>query len=1601
MNTKLTLSNRLHRVLTVVLTMAALATGQSAWATSTWTVTNADNVFTITRSESGTAETVKYHTVSLTALAGKHFTAVSGELTFAASETSKTVTVTETAKDDVNKTYRFQTVMSRSYRLEVTNTNGYLLAYRDRIIEFGSDYQYKTRYLNNSLQNLVVFNQDGNFSTVDPNDIVSYLKNQVNKYIDVQYDPSTNPEHVMSGDYIKIDDGYDYNDKTLCTIPTASVFLGATANQPLQSYLNDIGVRLYATVCFTMKEENDGYQYIQILVDKTDAYDGKDPDGKVKKPSESLYKACFEMSKGTSVVTDDHKMFFPHLYDSSLPSHHEFEYADGYLWSQAFKSDAYDALSNGALNLDPRVRDINVRFDANGKNEDTWYLKDLFVRLALLDEKSPDIIANDVVISAATYNRGNTVYISVPFTEIVNVTGSPAINTTWGTLRYVAGCGTNVLTFAGVIDAVAGTKLQITGLSGGVEDTAGNEFKGTRYRSKVFDEYVSTEISTPVGTPYLTFNGFAITSGYSSGGNGPEDEFPMLVDGTTTTRWLVEDGMGPFSTVYVEFTYGSPIVPKGYILTTGSNVSGHTNRNPRSWVLKGKINSSDPWTDLATVNDGNLPNTDRTDVRFLIDNAKAYQYFRFEVSAIGDKEGEYYKMELSELQLLGTFETDVNRNIANSTISGLDAYYEYTGSVIPVSYTVTALDGTVLKKDKDYTEEFTLKNSSDAVPVKDEGTYTLSINGMGDYSGMQTADFTVQAAQAVTSGMTSIGSGVYQVTGDVTTSGRIIINGTVTLCLRSGGKLTAEKGIQVGEGAKLIINGPGSLIANAEDNNASIGGTYANDYSRYGEIVINGGTITANGGRYAAAIGGARDSWNGRGVDNNHTPSITINGGVITAYGGVFAAGIGGGCNYSNSYYCGLPGDITINGGQVKAWSYGDGGGIGIGKGNNARSAGGTLVLGWTDSANDYVDASRYNMDYISFANSKEFLIAGDNIMANTSNITSGCKIIPKTAAMDNNLAYATVSGIDETYHYTGNEIALNYTVTDIYSNTLEKGTDYTETVSPSPVNAAGNYTLTLNGAGSYGGTQQTIHFKVVYSAPTGLHQTAYTENSATIGWEGSAAQYDVQYSEDQTFATSTQTTVNTHSAEITGLTSLNNYYARVRIAAGDLSEWSEPIAIYASDRQWVGVGASSEGTSTNLPLNSYYAYNLTQQIYTHAEIGQQGTIAAISFCNHSEWDQTCEPVNIFMVHTDKTAFDSDNDWITVTNANLVFNGTVQFNHEGWTTIEFSKPFIHDTDQNVALIIQEGDGGWYSESMNFRTYDGTDNNTLYRHQDNETMDPTSSDINTIEGKRTSSKSQVLLRFNPVITLADNADNASVIEQYNGKDADVTLAGRTLYKDGKWNTICLPFDLNLSGSILDGDNVDVRTLSSSDFSNGTLTLNFTAEGSVTTLTAGTPYIIIWSKTNESDPDLTNLVNPTFKGVTINNSVNNVSFTHVQFIGTYSPIVWETENKSILLVGGNNLYYPQPSGGQNPRINACRAYFQLNGTTNASEFVLNFGGEGTTGVRPPSISPEGENTEASPRGGLEGVAWYTLSGTRLDQQPTQKGIYINNGRKVIIK
>ena len=250
---------------------------------------------------------------------------------------------------------------------------------------------------------------------------------------------------------------------------------------------------------------------------------------------------------------------------------------------------------------------------------------------------------------------------------------------------------------------------------------------------------------------------------------------------------------------------------------------------------------------------------------------------------------------------------------------------------------------------------------------------------------------------------------------------------------------------------------------------------------------------------------------------------------------------------------------------------------------------------------------------------------------------------------------------------------------------------------------------------------------------------------------------------------------------------------------------------------------------------------------------------------------------------------------------------------------------------------------------------------------------------------------VTLRPFKAITLADNADNTSAISGWNGGVANVTLSGRTLWKDGAWNTLCLPFDVSTTSEPLSGDNVKAMVLRTSDsgLSGTTLTLNFDAAPA--TIPAGTPFIVKWDNTGE------NITNPVFNGVTIDKTNRDVAFTSGWFKGTYEKMAFAEENKSILFVGDdNNLHWPKEGAS----LGACRAYFELSdvepggGGGNAPELriVLNFGEEEKTGIS--SLTPD-----PSPKG--KGSDYYTLDGRKLNAKHMKKGLYIHNGRKVVIK
>ena len=266
-----------------------------------------------------------------------------------------------------------------------------------------------------------------------------------------------------------------------------------------------------------------------------------------------------------------------------------------------------------------------------------------------------------------------------------------------------------------------------------------------------------------------------------------------------------------------------------------------------------------------------------------------------------------------------------------------------------------------------------------------------------------------------------------------------------------------------------------------------------------------------------------------------------------------------------------------------------------------------------------------------------------------------------------------------------------------------------------------------------------------------------------------------------------------------------------------------------------------------------------------------------------------------------------------------------------------------------------------------------------------------------------------------ITLQDNADNSETISEKYNCPVNATLTGRTLYKDGSWNTLCLPFDLTIAGSPLAG--ATVKTLESSDYNseNGTLTLNFTTDN-LTTLSAGTPYLVKWDKPEPYTPyngnnasTCSDIVAPTCSGVTVSTIGGGHADTHyVDFVGSFSPVSLTANDKTVLYLGADNtLYYPT----RDRTMGSCRAVFRLHnglavgdlvpGGAKATRFVMNFGSDDTTGIV--EVNADEDLKSASYESGISNSlqrAWFDLQGRRLTGKPTAKGLYINNGKKVVL-
>lgn len=225
-----------------------------------------------------------------------------------------------------------------------------------------------------------------------------------------------------------------------------------------------------------------------------------------------------------------------------------------------------------------------------------------------------------------------------------------------------------------------------------------------------------------------------------------------------------------------------------------------------------------------------------------------------------------------------------------------------------------------------------------------------------------------------------------------------------------------------------------------------------------------------------------------------------------------------------------------------------------------------------------------------------------------------------------------------------------------------------------------------------------------------------------------------------------------------------------------------------------------------------------------------------------------------------------------------------------------------------------------------------------------------------------------------ITLDENSDNIVAAAE----NANVTLK-RTFYKDGEWNTLCLPFAVANAATAF--DNAELREVDTENSNGNTIVFKET-----TAIEAGKPYLIKWAN---SSSDAVN-VEKKFEGVTLVAAATPVVVKEggISFNGFYKmTAASELGGTSIAAIGAGNKLFKVTSG----EMKGFRAAFVLNSNAQPSAIKLVIDGT-ATGIEDLVIDGVKANGRV-----------YNLNGQYVGNSLNglQPGLYIQNGKKVVVK
>jgi len=287
---------------------------------------------------------------------------------------------------------------------------------------------------------------------------------------------------------------------------------------------------------------------------------------------------------------------------------------------------------------------------------------------------------------------------------------------------------------------------------------------------------------------------------------------------------------------------------------------------------------------------------------------------------------------------------------------------------------------------------------------------------------------------------------------------------------------------------------------------------------------------------------------------------------------------------------------------------------------------------------------------------------------------------------------------------------------------------------------------------------------------PHNMQFTNIGGSSAMVSWVPDATvsgteTYHVEYTEAGTENWQSVTTTASYSL-IGGLTPQTQYDVRLFMDC-DADGYSDTLTgTFTTNCLAGGELAIGNGTTTSsyFPTYSCYNYSYTQQIFLAGELNGPTAITSVAF-DATSIVSSSRHISIYLMHTSAAS----SDWLTPTNAQLVYNGTANL-VVGWNTFNFTTPFQYNGSDNLAMIIIDSTGS-YSCSNYFNCHAASATLSHYQYQDSAPYSITSLPSSGSSGT-TSNRANVIFGGNCDSTVVCIAPNVVVTDF---TDEEITIA----------------------------------------------------------------------------------------------------------------------------------------------------------------------------------------------------------------------------------